>query len=47
MIDKLLKLVERYDILSEKMSNPDIISDMDQYTALAKEHRQLLSLIHI
>ena len=34
MIDKLLKLVERYDILSEKMSNPDIISDMDQYNIL-------------
>ena len=47
MIDKLLKLVERYDILSEKMSNPDIISDMDQYTALAKEHRQLTPTIEL
>ena len=27
MIDKLLKLVERYDILAEKMSTPDIISN--------------------
>tara|TARA_Y100000994_G_scaffold154392_1_gene126494 strand:+ start:691 stop:1758 length:1068 start_codon:yes stop_codon:yes gene_type:complete len=47
MIDKLLKLVERYDTLSEKMSNPDIISDMDQYTALAKEHRQLMPTIEL
>ncbi len=47
MIDKLLKLVERYDMLSEKMSNPDIISDMDQYTALAKEHRQLTPTIEL
>ena len=37
MIDKLLKLVERYDILAEKMSTPAIISNMDQYAALAKE----------
>ena len=47
MIQKLIALVERYDNISEKMSNPDIIENLDQYKMLAKEHRQLTSTIDL
>ena len=47
MIQKLIALVERYDNISEKMANPDIIANLDQYKMLAKEHRQLTSTIDL
>ena len=47
MIQKLIALVERYDNISEKMSNPDIIENLDQYKMLAKEHRQLTPTIDL
>ena len=47
MIEKLYKLKETYKLLSEKMSNPDIVSDIKQYTELAKEHTQLSPTIDV
>ena len=56
MIDKLESLIIQFNDLSKKMSDPDIISDVKQYSSLAKEHKRLfpivpdvnnLSLIHI
>ena len=33
--------------LSEKMSNPDIISDMNQYTKIAREHKSLDNILYL
>ena len=47
MIDKLTQLVDHFQNIVNKMSNPDIISDLNQYTLLAKEHRQLTPTIDL
>jgi peptide chain release factor 1 len=41
MIKKLADIYERYEQLSKKMSDPDIIADAANYTKLAKEHSEL------
>ena len=45
MIDKLKSLIKQFNDLSEKMSNPDIISDIKKYSSLAKEHKRLSPII--
>ena len=45
MVNRLIKLIEDYDSISEKMSNPDIIADIKTYSQLAKEHRRLDGMI--
>ena len=47
MIEKLYQLKKTYKLLSEKMSNPDIVIDVKQYTQLAKEHTQLSPTIDV
>ena len=47
MIEKLFQLVDHYNNIVEKMSNSNVIADRDQYTALAKEHRQLTPTIEL
>ena len=45
MIDRLNQLIEEYQTISEKMSNPDIISNIKEYSSLAKEHRKIDPII--
>jgi len=45
MVNRLITLIEDYDSISEKMSNPDIIADIKTYSQLAKEHRRLDAII--
>mgnify|MGYP006083123593 CR=1 FL=1 len=47
MIEKLYQLQDTFNKISEKMSDPDIVQDIPQYTELAKEHTQLLPTIEI
>ena len=47
MIKKLQSLIETYSILSKKMAEPNIISDVARYTKLAKENRQLTPTIDL
>ena len=47
MIEKLYQLQDTYKKISEKMSKPDIVQDIQQYTELAKEHTQLLPIIEV
>ena len=47
MIKKLQSLIETYSILSKKMAEPNIISDVSHYTKLAKEYRQLTPTIDL
>ena len=45
MIDKLKQILSDYNQLSLKMSEPDIVSNIQEYTKLAKEHRRLSEII--
>ena len=45
MNNKLQSLILEYEMLIKKMSKPDIVNDISQYTKLAKEHRRLTPLI--
>ena len=45
MIDKLQSLVKQFNDLSEKMSAPDVVSDIKLYSSLAKEHKRLSPVI--
>ena len=48
MIEKFQWIQERYDELSQAVSQPEIIADTARWQRLLKEHAQLeLSLIHI
>jgi len=47
MIEKLYKLKESFQLISEKMSDPDIVNNIQEYTALAKEHTQLTPTIDV
>ena len=47
MIDKLKIILENYSSLSEKMANPDIISNVTEYAKLAKEHRQMSETVSL
>ena len=41
MIDKLQKILKNYLSITEQMANPDIISNIAEYSRLAKEHRKM------
>ena len=45
MINRLNQLIEDYDEISEKMSDPSIIADIKTYSQLAKDHRRLDGII--
>ena len=45
MQKKLNQLIEDYKILSEKMTDLNIINNISEYTRLAKEHRRLTPII--
>ena len=45
MIDKLQSLIKKFNDLSKKMSEPDIVSDIKLYSSLAKEHKRLSPII--
>lgn len=41
MLDKLIDVEKRYETVSERLYDPDIISDQAEYTKLMREHKQL------
>ena len=45
MIDKLQAVVSHYNDLSELMSQPDAMADMNTYTKMAREHRSMNDLV--
>ena len=47
MIEKLYKLKDAFKLISEKMSDPQIVNNIQEYTKLAKEHTQLAPTIDI
>ncbi|MDR0987120.1 MAG: peptide chain release factor 1 [Ruminococcus sp.] len=45
MFEKLEATEQKYEDISEKLTNPDIISDTKQYAALMKEYKSLTPLV--
>ncbi|MCD8328554.1 MAG: peptide chain release factor 1 [Ruminococcus sp.] len=45
MFEKLLALEQKYEDISIKLTDPDVISDNKQYTALMKEYKNLTPII--
>ena len=45
MFDKLEALEERFRLVSEKISNPEVIADMDSWRGFMKEHSDLTPII--
>ena len=45
MINRLNQLIKDYDEISQKMSDPVIISDIKAYSQLAKDHRRLYDIV--
>tara|TARA_Y100000590_G_scaffold305619_1_gene344715 strand:- start:188 stop:1255 length:1068 start_codon:yes stop_codon:yes gene_type:complete len=45
MIQKLNQLISDFDTISDKMSDLQIINNVNEYTALAKEHRRLNPIV--
>lgn len=45
MFDKLEALEERFAVVSEKISDPDVISDIDSWRDYCKEHAELSPII--
>ncbi len=47
MIEKLLPFVDKYNELSEKMCDANLLSDMNEYRKVAKEHARLCEYVDL
>ncbi len=45
MLNKLTSVEERYEEVNSLLYDPDVISDMDRYSALMKEHKSLTPIV--
>ena len=45
MIEKLREISEKYDGISEQLSDPSVVSDIEKYTALMKEYKNLTPIV--
>lgn len=45
MLDKLEQVEQRFESIQEQISQPDIVSDMEKYTALMKELKQITPVV--
>ena len=45
MIDKLEAIQDRYHYLEEKLSDPDVLSDMKQFAKINKEYKDLTEIV--
>ena len=45
MIEKLKKLKERYQVLTELLAKPEATEDLDSYKSLVREHAELETIV--
>ena len=45
MKDKLIAIIEKYDLLAKQMASPEIFSNQEKLTLIAKEHRSLEEIV--
>ncbi len=46
MFDRLEKLIDRYDELTTLLADPEVITNVDRYRDLSKEHSDISELVH-
>ena len=47
MLDKLEAIQERFYVLEEQMSDPELIADMDRYKKVSKEYKDLQEIVNV
>ncbi len=47
MLDKLEAIHERYILLEEQLSNPELMGDMDKFTKISKEYKELETFVKV
>jgi peptide chain release factor 1 len=47
MLDKLESIIEKYNYLEEKMADPEVIGDMNQYKKISKEYKDLKEIVSV
>jgi len=47
LVEKLSEVEERYEKINCEMSDPDVLSDMDQYKKLTREHAELQEIVDV
>ncbi len=47
MKEKLIEIIEKYHHLTEQMTKPEILTDQDQLTLIAKEHSALEKIVKV
>ena len=45
MFEKLKNIMAKYEELTEQLSHPDVINDVEQYSKLSKEHSELKPIV--
>ncbi len=45
MFEKLLQMEQRYDMINEQLSDPEVIGDREKYTAFMKEYKSLTPIV--
>jgi len=46
MLDKLREYIDKYNEITDKLSDPEVLSDQNKYRELAKRHAQMTPLIN-
>ena len=47
MLEKLQAIQEHYENLEEKLSDPELVSDMKKFTAISKEYKSLEEIVNV
>ena len=45
MLEKLAQIETTYEELNQQMTDPAMMSDMENYTKIAKHHRELEAIV--
>ncbi len=45
MEEKLKEIIGRYEELSEKLNDPDIVNNQDRYKSISREHKHLIPIV--
>ena len=47
LLDKLHSIYDRYQYLEERMSDPSVVSNMDEYSKISKEYKDLKEIVGV
>lgn len=47
LLDKLQSIYERFQYLEERMSDPSVVNNMDDYSKISKEYKDLKEIVEV